>query len=181
MDAPTEPVAVAAVPTPLSVMLAQVGVKEATGNNDGHEVEKYLASVGLGKGHPWCAAAVHWCYRECGVVLEPKREFAMALRFHTKPMRVWEKSGWEPDIGDWQRISEDGDHFSLWYSNLGRIGHTGLIYGEDEKFLLTVEANTGSGGEREGDGCYLRRRLKRTIHCVSRWPITTTDGIAARR
>jgi len=34
----------------------QLYVREATGNNDGVEVERYLKSVGLIKGYSWCAA-----------------------------------------------------------------------------------------------------------------------------
>lgn len=162
--------------TPLEVMKGEVGVLEETGNNDGEQVEGYLASVGLPKGNPWCAAIVHWSYRSCGVVLEPKREFAMALRFHAKPMRIWERGGWTPDTATvFRRITQDGDHFALYYNNLGRIGHTGLIYGEDEKFILTVEGNTNGGGSRDGDGVYLRKRLKSSIYCISRWTLTTND------
>lgn len=146
------------------------------GNNAGAEVEAYLGSVGLGKGAPWCAAFVHWCYRECGTVIEPRRKYAMALEWHREERRVWERGTWKRDSHE--RISKDADHFSLYYDNLGRIGHTGLIRGEDEDYILTVEGNTGSGGEREGSGVYLRRRLKRTIHCISRWDIPSPHGTA---
>ena len=153
---------------PLDIALEQVGVAEYGGNNRGPEVKAYLASVNLGEGHPWCAASIHWCYRQCGTVLEPAREYAMAQRFHRKEARVWERKGWEPSAGDWKRISEDGDHFALWYESLGRIGHTGLIYKEDEKWVYTAEGNTSDGGSRDGDGFYLRKRLKRTLYCISR-------------
>ncbi len=35
----------------LDIAISKNGVREATGKNDGVEVEKYLASVGLGKGY----------------------------------------------------------------------------------------------------------------------------------
>ncbi len=44
------------------IALTQVGVREV-GNNRG-EVAKYLASVGLDEGHPYCAAGVYWCFSE---------------------------------------------------------------------------------------------------------------------
>ena len=160
----------------MAVALKEVGVEEVGGNNRGPRVKEYLASVNLPEGNPWCAAYVHWCYRECGVVLEPARSYAMALKFHEKPKRVWERGGWTYEPGEWKRISKDGDHFALWYDNLGRIGHTGLIRGEDEKWVLTVEGNTSSGGSREGDAVYLRKRLKRTLYCISRHPIPSNDG-----
>lgn len=44
------------------IALSQIGVREV-GKNRG-EVGKYLASVGLGEGHPYCAAGVYWCFSE---------------------------------------------------------------------------------------------------------------------
>ena len=42
--------------------VSQIGVKEATGNNDGQQVEKYqYNSKGL-KGAPWCSSFFNWCY-----------------------------------------------------------------------------------------------------------------------
>lgn len=148
-------------------MLSQVGVMESGGNNKGERIKEYLSSVGLPEGYPWCSAIVHWSYRRCGDVKEPARRFAMALEWHPENRRIWEKGTWARD--DDARISRDSDHFALYYGNLGRIGHTGLIYGEDEDYVLTIEGNTSGGGSRDGDGVYLRKRLKSSLHCVSRW------------
>jgi len=41
----------------LEIAETQLGIVEQK-NNSGPDVEKYLASVGLGKGHPWCMAFV---------------------------------------------------------------------------------------------------------------------------
>ena len=151
-------------------MVAEVGVVEKTGRNDGARVEEFLASTGLGKGHPWCAAFPHWAYRQCGVVLEPKAEFARAAKWHDKDHRVWEKKGWVPDTAKaFRPVSEPGDHMSLYYQNLGRIGHTAVILREDEKYFYTVEGNTNSEGSREGNGVFLRKRLKKSAYSVSRW------------
>jgi hypothetical protein len=50
------------------IALTQIGVREF-GNNRG-EVAKYLASVGLGEGHPYCAAGVYWCFSEASKKLK---------------------------------------------------------------------------------------------------------------
>jgi hypothetical protein len=42
------------------IALSQVGISESK-NNDG-EVEKYLFSVGLGKGYPYCMAGQYWAF-----------------------------------------------------------------------------------------------------------------------
>ena len=140
---------------------------ESTGHNDGPKVKEYLSSVKLGEGFPWCSAFVHWNFRECGYVVEPAREFAAAARWDERP--VWRPSGWSPQTDPYTPISEDGDLFTLWYNNLGRIGHVGIIIDEDRDYITTVEGNTGSGGEREGQGVFRRKRLKKSLHSVCRW------------
>lgn len=153
--------------------LGEVGVKEDGCANCGPQVEAYLSSVMLPKGYPWCGAFCHFCFRKCGTVLSPERKFAAAAQFATKNevFRKGQLEDYEP-LGpghEWERISEDGDCFTLWYSNLNRIGHVGLIYGEQEKYILTVEGNTSEAGEREGTTVKKRKRLKATVYSVNRW------------
>ena len=49
------------------IALTQIGVLES-GNNRG-EVGKYLHSVGLTEGNPYCAAGVYWCFDEARMKL----------------------------------------------------------------------------------------------------------------
>jgi len=55
----------------LLVAGSQVGIKEATGHNDGDDVQDYLNSVGLQGNFSWCQAFVYWCGQNaalnCGV------------------------------------------------------------------------------------------------------------------
>lgn len=157
----------------VTTALGEVGVKEVGCANCGPRVEEYLASTKLGKGHPWCSSFCHFCFRKCGTVLTPERKFAAAAQFATKNevFRKGQLDDYDP-LGpghEWERISEDGDCFTLWYSNLNRIGHVGLIYGEEEKYILTVEGNTSESGSREGTTVKKRKRLKATVHSVNRW------------
>ena len=49
----------------LQIAITQIGVQEIPKNsNAGADVEKYLKSVGLGKGFSWCMAFVYWCANE---------------------------------------------------------------------------------------------------------------------
>lgn len=153
--------------------LGEVGVSEVGCANCGPRVEEYLASTNLGRGYPWCAAYVRWCHAQCGIDLQPARAFAAAAKFATahEVFRKGQIEDYEP-LGpghEWERISEDGDCFTLWYTNLNRIGHVGLIYGEEEKYILTVEGNTSESGSREGTTVKKRKRLKATVHSVNRW------------
>lgn len=136
----------------------EIGVREATGKNDGVEVENYLASTGLGKGYAWCAAFVNWVYTDCGV--------------RTPKSPAWSPS-WFPDS---KTIAIEhglqGDVFGIYFKSKKRIAHVGFI---DEDFengkstILTVEGNTNDSGSREGDGVYRKRRSKNQINKVSCW------------
>jgi hypothetical protein len=137
-------------------------VRELSGRNDGAEVEKYLASTGLGKGYPWCAAFVAWCFDEAGVhaihsAWSPSW-FPRSATIYTKGRRD-------------NQNPERADVFGIFYRHLDRIGHIGFIHdwpaGSD--YVITVEGNTNNAGSREGDGVYKKRRVKRNIYKVSRW------------
>lgn len=138
---------------------SQVGIREKTNNNDGREVEMYLASAGLTKGQPWCAAFVTWTYKNAGV---------KALVSGYSP--AWFPAGkviWKNQKG---QQPNRADVFGLWFANKGRIAHVGFIDKWDEgNYAVTVEGNTNEGGSRDGDGVYRKRRLKRQIHVISRW------------
>lgn len=135
-----------------------IGIKEATGNNDGEVVEMFLSVAGLGKGYAWCAAFVAYCHKEVGAVI-PKSP-------------AWSPS-WFPKANV---IDKDtaltGDVFGLYYSELKRIGHVGFIdenWDDKGSTIITVEGNTNSDGVREGDGVHRKRRNKKQIYKVSRW------------
>lgn len=146
---------------------AEIGVKEV-GTNSGPRVNEYLASTKLGPGFPWCAAFCHWTFRQCGTVLEPAREYAAAAKF-AKVGAVFRKGELDRYISQ-QRISEDGDLFTLYYSSLGRVGHVGMIIGEDEDDVTTIEGNGSVSGSREGTTVVRRTRDKETLYTVNHIP-----------
>lgn len=157
----------------VTTALREVGTKEYGGNNRGARVEEYLASTKLGPNYPWCASYVRWCHAQCGVDLQPARAFAAAAQYATahEVFRKGQLDDYEP-LGpghEWERISEDADVFTLWYSKLNRVGHCGIIIGEDEKYVITCEGNTNTDGGRDGDGVLRRRRMKATLYTVNRW------------
>lgn len=147
----------------MAVAISQIGTQEASGRNDG-PVVKYLRSVGLYAGDPYCAAFVHWCGREA---LGPANPFP--------------RSGYSPDFvtrPTWVRgrgtTPAPGDAFGIYFPAKGRIAHTGLVRGIQGRSMRTVEANTSpaaSSGEadRNGDGVWSKLRPLSTIHSVRRW------------
>lgn len=132
---------------------SQLGVREATGRNDGLAVEKYLATTGLGKGFAWCAAFVNWVHHECG---------------HSGPRAA---AAWSPSWFPASHLVTDprpGDVFGIYFASKGRIAHVGFIdrWGDQ---VRTVEGNTNEAGSREGDGVYRKIRLRSQIYKVARW------------
>lgn len=136
-----------------------VGVREASGHNDGPEVERYLASVGLKRGASWCAAFVSYHLSGCGV-RNPETGWSPA--FSGVSARVW-----SPRKAT--RMPMPGDVFTIYYSALGRVGHTGFVTGFDGVYITTVEGNTSAPGSREGDGVYARRRQLSKVYAITNY------------
>lgn len=150
---------------------ADVGVREATGRNDGPAVDRYLAHVGLGKGYAWCAAFVSYHLDGCGVK-NPRSAWSPA--FATASDRVW-----TPRKAS--RSPLPGDVFSIYYASLKRVGHVGLVVSVDGRYINTVEGNTSGPGSREGDGVYARRRELSKIHAVTSYIEETPRDPGATR
>lgn len=144
------------------IYLSFVGVRELTGNNDGVEVEMFLKTVGLGKGYAWCAAFVKYCLLEAGIKKAEKIN-GMALSAVNKTNMVFEKS---------KKLKQpkQGDVATLYYTKLGRIGHTLFWHKEiNSSIYESVEGNTNDGGGRDGDGVYKRKRSYNATYNISRW------------
>jgi hypothetical protein len=137
-----------------------IGVREKTGNNDGKEVERFLAHENLGKGYAWCAAFVSFCLDSAGfengiTAWSPTAENKKAL--------IYSK-------GQFINMPEPGHVFTLYYPRKKRIGHTGFFNGwADDDIIETVEGNTNDKKSREGDGVYVILRPIGTIHSISSW------------
>jgi hypothetical protein len=141
-------------------LTSYLGVRELTGNNDGPEVEMFLASTGLNpKGqYPWCAAFISYVFQANG--LEVPQYSARAAAWFP-PEKV---------IPDKKAIA--ADLYSLYYRNLGRIGHIGMYlypYLNDTPYVVGGEGNTNAQGSREGNQSAKRFRPRATIYNSSNW------------
>ena len=138
-----------------------IGVREASGKNDGYDVALFLQSTGLSEGYAWCAAFVNYCLEKAGV--------------HT------DKSAWSPAWFPKEKIVYQrnvsmirkplpGDVFGIYFVKKKRIAHVGFIHRwSDGSGVITVEGNTNKAGSREGDGVYKKFRMKSQIHSVADW------------
>ncbi|TKC03482.1 C40 family peptidase [Pedobacter cryotolerans] len=129
-----------------------MGVREATGKNDGTAVEAYLGYTGHKKGEPWCASFVSWVYGKAGYV-QPRTAWSPALfplarqAIHPLP----------------------ADVFGIYFPKLKRIAHCGLVEKQQGNWITTIEGNTNIAGNREGDGVYRRLRHRRHIKSYANW------------
>lgn len=132
----------------------QLYVREATGHNDGEEVERYLNSVGAKKGMSWCAAYVAYNYGTYKIA-NPNSGWAAAYANSKHKVKKSE--------------ARAGDVFTLYYKSLKRVGHVGFITGTTHGYFITNEGNTGGRGVREGDGVYTYLRKICTIYQVNNY------------
>ncbi|AOW08741.1 CHAP domain-containing protein [Flavobacterium gilvum] len=137
----------------LEVAITQLGVQEIPKNsNAGPAVEKYLKSVGLGKGYAWCMAFIYWCTKEAAKDLgveNPLFKTAGVLAMYNK-----EKDSVVTD-------PQPGDIMILDYGK--GLGHTGIVEKVIGTDVHTIEGNTNDEGSREGYEVCRRVRKLSTI------------------
>ncbi|WP_454879788.1 CHAP domain-containing protein [Sphingobacterium detergens] len=136
----------------VDIAVGEIGVREATGSNDGAKVEEYLAYTGLGKGHAWCAAFVSWCYGQAGHLV-PRNAWSPALfpmaRRYTKEQIQ-------------RGAVRQADLFAIYSQQLGRINHVGIVQKREKSYILTVEGNVVNK-------VVSKRRPMVTIYAFSNW------------
>jgi hypothetical protein len=128
----------------LSIAVSQIGVCEIpNGSNAGPDVEKYLKSIGLGKGYPWCAAFVFWVTKQA--YLEGKKiESPLFKTGHV--LTMWNKTDKSFRIVG---QPQPGDIFIMEFK--GGSGHTGFVTKVENGRIYTIEGNSNSDGSREGN------------------------------
>ncbi len=141
----------------IEIATAEIGVREATDNNDGERVEAYLAYTGLGKGYEWCAAFASWCYGQVGLP-EPHNPWSPALFPNA---RTYCRNGACRDLKTSARI-KPADIFGIYSHSAKRINHVGLVRGIEGKYLHTIEGNV------ENRVLSKRRHLS-TVYALADW------------
>lgn len=151
-----------------SIFVAELGVREESGRNDGNKVETYLQYTNLQKGNPWCAAFVCWVFGKAGI-RNPRSAWSPDLFPADKvvwkrQVRVSNSSNEQPS-----NAFKTGNIFGIWFDDKKRIAHTGFIEDVKGSWIITVEGNTNEAGSREGDGVYRKRRLVSSLYQVADW------------
>jgi hypothetical protein len=140
--------------------LACVGIREATGNNDGPMVELIQETIGGHSNEAWCMAFVMTLL----AYAELKTSITSPIYASEGCDQVWTKT---PAIHRVKVFPLPGA-IVIWghYNSKGQYtgGHTGILVGADEKTFYAVEGNTSGGQDpngkvvREGGGCYYTYR-----------------------
>src|SRR5690606_17948028 len=149
----------------LHIAQNEIGVREATGHNDGKRVEEYLRYTHLGKGHQWCAAFVSWCYGQAGLP-EPRNPWSPALfpkaRRYGAMLSTSATIVETQDVASLQNNIHYADIFGIYGPSAKRINHVGLVKDIQGKYLLTIEGNSHDRVES-------RRRHLSTIYALADW------------
>jgi peptidoglycan hydrolase-like protein with peptidoglycan-binding domain len=138
----------------LEICLSQLYVREKTGKNDGPEVELYLASVGLGKGNPYCLAFQYWAEDTAAhklTVSNPMYKTGHVLTLWNQTRKEYKFQN--PEKGDLGIMDFGGGK--------GHIFRVKKVIGNK---VNTVEGNTSgdptsASEDRDGQGVFERLRL----------------------
>lgn len=148
----------------LDVALAEEAkkIREVPPNsNRGPAVEAYLASVGLGKGHPWCCAFTYWCFEQAaqarGRANPMVRTGGCLAHWNGVAAKGAKRITKGEALAD-PALVKPGMVFIMDFG--GGKGHTGFVVAVRGGLVDTVEGNTDASKSREGGGVYrLTRKL----------------------
>lgn len=139
----------------LDTALAQQGITEASGRNDG-PVLKYLRPLGLEAGNPYCAAGQYFCFLAAVRALNLKRKdipipaSGLANDFMDYAIRNGKAAKFYPAKHD----------LIIWRKGKTIFGHVERIIASGERgWVHTIAFNTRSEGSATGiEGVFSRRR-----------------------
>lgn len=159
-----------------TIYLQEVGTREVGKNNHGPGPKKYLAACGLGEGYAYCACFVKWSLLQIGIptpgtAWSPSWASGKSVFWKQGSVIAREERPRQSNLPPPARHPQPGDVFTLYYTNIRRVGHVGFIHiwndPRADDWAFTVEGNTNGEGSREGDGVHMRRRLKRSIYTIA--------------
>jgi hypothetical protein len=150
--------------------LTYVGIQEATGNNDGKEIERFQKVVGIPKRSAYCTAYVSTMFYDMNI---------------PAPLTGWSPGMFTGNViyqrsVDWRKniYFPPGSVSGFYYQSKGRVAHSFFNqYWKGDKYM-TIQANTSPTGAvtsdddldekvREGDGIYRKWVSKNSIYVVS--------------
>lgn len=141
-----------------------IGTKES-GDNSGYWVTKFLKSVGLRPGNPWCAAFVSYCL-DSAKITTMKTRSGLARHFISKNKTI------KASKVSFDNMKIPMGTVLIWRRGTTTFGHVGFTDQWQGKSGTTIEGNTTSGksgSQWNGGGVWSR---KRTINPYDYFRIT---------
>ncbi len=141
-----------------------IGTKES-GDNSGYWVTKFLKSVGLRPGNPWCAAFVSYCL-DSAKITTMKTRSGLARHFISKNKTI------KATKVSFDNMKIPIGTVLIWRRGTTTFGHVGFTDQWQGKSGTTIEGNTTSGksgSQWNGGGVWSR---KRTINPYDYFRIT---------
>ncbi|MCB0725949.1 MAG: CHAP domain-containing protein [Ignavibacteriae bacterium] len=149
----------------LKFAVTQIGVMEKPlGSNMGPEVNKYLASVGLGPGQFWCMSFVYYCFEKAAEKLGRSNPLVKTGHCMTHWNSTKGKKILASDAVNNPSLIKPGQIFII--NTGGSSGHTGIVEKLQGGFLHTIEGNSNTSGSRNGIGVF--RLTSRKITKINR-------------
>lgn len=143
-----------------------IGIVETEGkDNYGEMIKKYLASVDLDEGHPWCAAFLKYIFiKSAGFLEEDLSDDFLALDGYTPNWKTFAKKHniWisVEDAKKDPTLVKKGFPVCFYSAEKERIYHIGIVVSSSSTGVLSVEGNTsgGPGVDANGGGVFQKKR-----------------------
>jgi hypothetical protein len=135
----------------IAIAKGEVGYREGRsasgGYNNKNKFSPAVPGLEWSNYQPWCATFVSWAALQAGVAdLYPRTASCLV------------GTSWFKKLG---RFSEYPAIGAQVFFGPNGGSHTGLVYDYDGTYVYTVEGNTNGNGSAEGNGVYLKKRLRR--------------------
>ncbi len=149
----------------VGIAQGQVGVTEK-GRNTGKRIIEYQRATTLGgTGWPYCAAFVCWCIREWGQDAEVLAHLGMTPakfeRWRPKTAAAFGFEDWARKIGLETFGDSESNQLRTGDIMVFDMSHVGLVTGDRDSTVNTIEGNTGATGSRDGEGVWAKTRQRR--------------------
>lgn len=148
-----------------------------TSRNRGPAIEKFWAATTYGREgyvnrEPYCAAAVAWWVREW--LRDPAVLGALdmtgqaAEKWRCKSARAFDWIDWAKSRG--VRVLSDAPSHTLHTGDIVvfDFSHIGIVRGDQDDRIFTIEANTGNTSGNDGDGIFRKNRPREVARCFIR-------------
>lgn len=151
----------------ITIAKGELQVRENIAANDALRIREYKKAIGSKFNYPvaWCGIFVSWVYNQVGL--------QKSLPYGPEWVPSWSANKKQVIYTRGNADNQQpcpGDAVTFFYPRQGREGHIGLIkeWPSQGKYFYTIEGNTNSAGSREGDGVYVKMRLKTDAYKIIR-------------